>query len=197
MVKDMKVHGGVAAFIISIIVSMAAGIGGSVLMFLSWVRVDVLTFSQECSVLQIYNGMQQIIKNLTELEQSAHTLLGQSTPLTGVIEHLESIQLVPLGMLVLAVFIVILQVLYVFQTVFGKGGRVFGILAGLLTIVLGVGAVVLVLGMVVRMNMSLGEVNQLTNDLFSYTLDAGRIIKLTPFPVLSAVLGLVEVIFAR
>lgn len=197
MVKDLKVQGGVAAFIISIIVSMAAGIGGSVLMFLSWVRVDVLTFSQECSVLQIYNGMQQIIKNLTELEQSAHTLLGQSTPLTGVIENLESIRLVPLGMLGLAVIIVVLQVLYVFQTVFGKGGRVFGILAGLLTIVLGVGAVVLVLGMVVRMNMSLGEVNQLTNDLFSYTLDAGRIIKLTPFPVLSAVLGLVEVIFAR
>lgn len=191
----VKEKEGMGKFLIAAMLSIAAGIASSVLFFMDWVEINVFVISEWVSVFKLYQGVKKMMDAFQTVEDSISSLLGGSTPIAEVISGLENVQRISLGIIVIAAFIMFLQVIYILKTVFGKGGRAIGVLAGCLTIVLTVGIILLIYGYVFQLNSALEPVNTMLNGLSA--LDAGDMVKLTPFPFITAALGLAEVIFAR
>lgn len=216
MARNRSGAGAAAGFIISSVLSIAAGIASVVMMFLKWVVVDPLG-GEQYSIMEF----RKMALNLKELLTGFQEVLSNA----GVAFHLsgfDQFEMITLGILAAVVVVILLQAVYVIAVITGRGwSRGFGILTGILTFLFAAATIVLfywmngqINALFVNVNQLLDSVNQTLSGLqdilstylpslqgmeseINLNLDANRLFHMTAFPFITGVLGLLEAIFAR
>ncbi len=169
--RQSTAFGAAAGFILSSILSILAGIAGVVLCFFDWFAIKVPFAKETFSVLDFHNVVSAVKEYFPDSPE------------------VNRLSMIALGVIVLVVLLAILQIFYIFLVVSGKRGtRFVGILAGVLTIALAVTLIATVLLCNAEMNQNLSVL---------VDIDMNKFLTFTPFPFLTALCGLVEVIMAR
>ena len=209
--KESQFQPGAVRYLLFTLISMAAGIASAGLFFAKWLRLA----GTEYSVPQFYQAATNLQSQLQDWSQQFASITSIQVPVE--IPELDQVRIGALVFMALAAILVLLQVVYVFKILFGNGGRGVGITAGLLTAVLSLVVVALLFWTTGQLNEQLAPVNEALNtlataydglsgvlqnalpsvDLSALHLDANELIQVTVFPYVTAVLGVVEAIFAR
>lgn len=199
------------------LIACASAIVSVIMLFLKWLKVNLILIREQYSIFQFYRAINTVEEKTNALAKQISSYTGEDISLS--IPGIKGLKLFAIVLLAMMVILLIVQAAYVVLSLLGKEVRILGIVGGVLSILIPVIVFVMLRTSNEGINSYFTELNSLLNgasdtvnsitDTIKHllpsveygkidaTVNANKAFSLTIFPLISAVLGVIETIAAR